>query len=45
MGNSKYIVRQPIKDLSGKLLGHEIQYYGENEAYGMDDSASSTESK
>lgn len=30
---SKYIVRQPIKDLSGKLVGHEIQYHGENMAY------------
>ena len=30
---SKYIVRQPIKDLSGKLIGYEIQYHGENMAY------------
>ena len=33
MSTSKYIVRQPIKDLSGKLMGYEIQYHGENTAY------------
>ena len=31
--NSKYIVRQPIKDLQGKILGYEIRYAGEDKAY------------
>ena len=29
---SKYIVRQPIKDVGGKILGYEILYHGENQA-------------
>lgn len=33
---SKYIVRQPIKDASGKILGHEILYHGENQAFSVD---------
>ena len=33
MTNSKYIVRKPIKDMRGRTIGHEIQYYGENQAY------------
>ena len=37
MTNGKYIVRQPIKDLTGKVVGYEIQYYGENQAYNMDE--------
>lgn len=41
--NSKYIVRQPIKDLSGKLLGYQIQYYGENESYNTDMDSSPNE--
>ena len=31
--SSKYIVRQPIKDSEGKILGHEILYHGENQAF------------
>ncbi len=31
--SSKYIVRQPIKDPGGKILGHEILYHGENQAF------------
>ena len=31
--NSKYIGRQPIKDLQGKILGYEIRYAGEDKAY------------
>ena len=31
---SKYIVRQPIKDLQGRAIGYEIRYHGENNAYG-----------
>ncbi len=34
--SSKYIVRQPIKDVQGKILGHEILYYGENQAFSTD---------
>ena len=26
---SKYIVRQPIKDAAGEILGYEILYHGE----------------
>ena len=29
-----YIVRQPIKDLQGKVIGYEIRYQGEDSAYG-----------
>lgn len=31
--SSKYIVRQPIKDIEGTIVGHEILYYGENQAF------------
>ncbi|MCI8400230.1 MAG: HDOD domain-containing protein [Oscillibacter sp.] len=31
--SNKYIVRQPIKDLEGKIIGYEILYYGENQAF------------
>lgn len=34
--SSKYIVRQPIKDADGKILGHEILYHGENQAFSGD---------
>ena len=30
---TKYIVRQPIKDLKGSILGYEIRYAGEDKAY------------
>lgn len=33
---SKYIVRQPIKDADKHIIGYEIQYYGENQAFGGD---------
>lgn len=33
---NRYIVRWPIKDLQGKIIGHEILYHGENEAFGSD---------
>ena len=32
--SSKYIVRQPIKDKDNKIIGYEIQYHGENQAFG-----------
>lgn len=34
--SSKYIVRQPIKDRENHIVGYEIQYYGENSAFGGD---------
>lgn len=34
MATNNYIVRQPIKDTSNRIIGHEILYYGENELYG-----------
>lgn len=37
----KYIVRQPIKSPEGKIIGYEILYHGENQAYGVDDSGAS----
>ena len=30
---NKYVVRQPIKDLQGKVLGYEIRYSGETAGY------------
>lgn len=40
--SSKYIVRQPIKDVAGDILGYEILYHGENQAFG-DDSRNANE--
>ena len=37
--SNKYIVRQPIKDRTGKILGNEILYYGENQPYSDDPDA------
>ena len=37
--SSKYIVRQPIKDRDNRIVGYEIQYYGENSAFGGDGEA------
>ncbi len=31
--SSKYIVRQPIKDAENTVIGHEILYHGENQAF------------
>lgn len=42
--NNKYIVRQPIKDVEGKILGYEILYYGENHAFSSDHSNNSSNS-
>ena len=39
--SSKYIVRQPIKDGQNKIIGYEIQYHGENQAFGGGDSTAS----
>lgn len=38
--NNKYIVRQPIKDQESKIIGYEILYHGENEAFGDINSSS-----
>ncbi len=40
--SSKYIVRQQIKDAEGKIIGHEILYHGENQAF-SDDTAATNE--
>ncbi len=32
--SSKYIVRQPMKDAQSNIVGYDIQYYGENYAFG-----------
>ena len=40
---SKYIVRQPIKDTNSRIIGHEILYYGENQAFGGDGASTSNE--
>lgn len=37
---SKFIVRQPIKNTAKQIIGYEIMYYGENQAYGAEEPAS-----
>lgn len=37
--SSKYIVRQPIKDMENHILGYEILYHGENQAFGGSEAA------
>ena len=39
--SSKYIVRQPIKDAGGTIIGYEILYYGENQAFSGEKSPTS----
>ena len=41
--SSKYIVRQPIKDAAGTIIGYEILYHGENEAFSNDNGTSSAD--
>ena len=41
--SSKYIVRQPIKDLQGKIIGYEILYYGENQAFSSEPAGPASE--
>lgn len=41
--SSKFIVRQPIKDANGTIIGHEILYHGENQAFSGDNGTSSAE--
>lgn len=41
--SSKYIVRQPIKDVSGKILGYEIVYHGENQAFSTESNSPTNE--
>ena len=36
---SKYVVRQPIKNRENRIIGYEIQYYGENQAFGVGNAA------
>ncbi len=37
---SKYIVRQPIKNTAKQIIGYEIMYHGENQAYGVEEAQS-----
>lgn len=37
--SNKYVVRQPIKDAEGKILGHEILYHGENLAFSTENNS------
>lgn len=39
--SSKYIVRQPIKNRENKVIGYEILYHGENQAFGGEGSNAS----
>lgn len=41
--SSKYIVRQPIKDTENKIVGYEIQYHGENQAFSGGEAAQSND--
>ena len=41
--SGKYIVRQPIKDAAGNIIGNEILYHGANQAFSSDSSTSSAE--
>ena len=38
--SSKYIVRQQIKNADGEIIGHEILYHGENQAFAAEASTS-----
>jgi len=42
---SKYIVRRPVKDADSQVIGYEILYHGENQAYGGDDAGGSRSSE
>jgi len=41
--SSKYIVRQPIKDLDGNIIGNEILYHGDNQAFSGEGTGSSAD--
>lgn len=41
--SSKYIMRQPIKNSEGDILGYEILYYGENQAFSGEDAEAANE--
>ena len=41
--SNKYIVRQPIKDKENKIVGYEIQYYGENQAFSQGEKGGTTD--
>ncbi len=40
--SSKYIVRRPVKDAASQVIGYEILYYGDNQAYGSEESSGRT---
>ncbi len=39
MASSKYIVRRPVKNAESQVIGYELLYHGENQAYGVGDDA------
>jgi EAL and modified HD-GYP domain-containing signal transduction protein len=41
--SSKYIVRQPIKDAAGTIIGYEIIYHGENQAFSNESATTGNE--
>lgn len=41
--SSKYIVRQPIKNQENRIIGYEIQYHGENNAFGGENGAAAND--
>lgn len=41
--SNKYIVRQPIKDKDSNVIGYELLYHGENQAFGDSSYSSSAE--
>lgn len=41
--SSKYIVRQPIKNPAGEIIGYEILYHGENHAFSNEDTKAADE--
>ena len=41
--SNKYIVRQPIKDTAGVIIGYEILYHGENQAFSAENGSTSAD--
>ncbi|MCI8321956.1 MAG: diguanylate phosphodiesterase, partial [Dorea sp.] len=41
--SSKYIMRQPIKDPTGSIIGYEIMYHGENQAFSAEEANATNE--
>ncbi len=41
--SNKYIVQQPIKDTAGVIIGYEILYHGENQAFSAENGSTSAD--